>query len=343
MQTQLGTCSVVFDSNVVTGDPTVDWTDANAALAGGQPVLFSVQGDDEIPYQVTSFTFHPYVVGPPEVLAYWTLTLASNYQGTTNAAAEYTIHTDFTTNLHLPLLNPGDTQTAQIISRGMEILDAQWPGTLAGLTFSKSLVRVGDDTTLVNDEDTPGISEYYGTNIAGAKGYYPLPVGVLPLTAVISTVTQTVTAATTHMIYNVLPNFVIPGQVYRVHAYGSADNGTTALTFATFMTWGGITLYTVGFNSTTTAATGRVWTYDANVVFRQAGAAGSSSVTGDATLIERTSSGAAATENLHINVLSVITTLDTTVANDFIFGWTLTTTTGAPAVRTQGGYMELVR
>jgi hypothetical protein len=123
MQTQLGTCSVATDSNIVTGDADADWTDASNALAGGQPVLFSVQGDDEIPYPVTSFTFYPYVAGPPEVLAYWTLTLSSDYLGATATGALYTIHTDFTLNRDLPLLNPGDTQTAQIISRAFEILD----------------------------------------------------------------------------------------------------------------------------------------------------------------------------------------------------------------------------
>src|ERR1043166_1026127 len=45
------------------------------------------------------------------------------------------------------------------------------------LTFSDSLVRVVNDVTLSGDSATPGNSKYYGTNGAGAKGYFTLPSG----------------------------------------------------------------------------------------------------------------------------------------------------------------------
>jgi hypothetical protein len=133
-QTQDGLVSVTNGSNVVDATtPDMDWTDADTALGFGVPVLFSVQGDTEVPYPVSSITLD--AVAPPAG-PIWHLTLTSNYVGDTNAAAEYTIHTDFTTNLQIPLPSPGDTQTAQIISRAFETLDTAYGNLAFGQQFS---------------------------------------------------------------------------------------------------------------------------------------------------------------------------------------------------------------
>lgn len=50
------------------------------------------------------------------------------------------------------------------------------PG-VGSLTFAESLVNNDGVVTLVNDEDAPGNSKYYGTNAQGMKGWYTLPGG----------------------------------------------------------------------------------------------------------------------------------------------------------------------
>jgi hypothetical protein len=119
MQIQIGTVIITNSSNIVDANPDCDsWSDAQIALSTGVPVLFSVQGDIEVPYPVTSVK-DPATSGTGN----WQLTLATNFEGATNAAATYTIHKDFTPNLELPLFAAGDTQTAQILSRAFTTLD----------------------------------------------------------------------------------------------------------------------------------------------------------------------------------------------------------------------------
>lgn len=43
------------------------------------------------------------------------------------------------------------------------------------LTFINSIVNSGGNVSLVNDNSTPGNSQYYGTNTGGTKGFYSLP------------------------------------------------------------------------------------------------------------------------------------------------------------------------
>lgn len=48
--------------------------------------------------------------------------------------------------------------------------------SISGVTIQQmSITADGSGLKLVNDETSPGNSEYYGTNGAGTKGYYPLP------------------------------------------------------------------------------------------------------------------------------------------------------------------------
>jgi hypothetical protein len=52
------------------------------------------------------------------------------------------------------------------------------PGSPGGYTFSMSIDQASDDSvTLVNDEDSPGNSQYYGTDGTGTKGWFALPEG----------------------------------------------------------------------------------------------------------------------------------------------------------------------
>ena len=70
--------------------------------------------------------------------------------------------------------------SARDYSRRFE-LDILWKN--AGIAeVITDLSVTGDGTanapiTLVNDEESPGNSEYYGTNASGAKGYHALPEG----------------------------------------------------------------------------------------------------------------------------------------------------------------------
>lgn len=56
----------------------------------------------------------------------------------------------------------------------------EWPPSGGGgggggsLTFSDSLVKTGNDVTLVGDVASPGNSFYYGTDSSGTKGFFPL-------------------------------------------------------------------------------------------------------------------------------------------------------------------------
>ncbi len=117
-QIQTGTASVVNGDETVIASAGNDWSDAQIALSFGTPVLFSVQGDTEVPYQVVTCT-------PPNLSAsgFWELELTSAYLGLTQTAVPYIIHKDFTNNLQLPIISPGDTQTAQLQARMVEILD----------------------------------------------------------------------------------------------------------------------------------------------------------------------------------------------------------------------------
>jgi hypothetical protein len=118
MQIQQGTCTVTNgDSTVIAGE-AVDWTDAQTANLAGTPVFFSLIGSLEIPRQVTNVTA-PNVSGS----GFWELTLTSQWDEDSQVGVPYIIHKDFTLRLQLPILSPGDMQTAQMWARMVQILD----------------------------------------------------------------------------------------------------------------------------------------------------------------------------------------------------------------------------
>jgi hypothetical protein len=57
--------------------------------------------------------------------------------------------------------------------------------------------------------------------------------------SVTSTVDQTATTETAHVVYTVQANSAAVGTVYRIHASGNVDNGTTGITFTPRIRWGG--------------------------------------------------------------------------------------------------------
>jgi len=118
MQIQQGTCTVTNEDTTVIAAEAVDWTDAQTAILAGTPVFFSLIGSVEIPRQVTNVT-------PPNLSGsgFWELTLASAWDEDSQVDVPYIIHKDFTERLKLPILSPGDMQTAQMWARAMMILD----------------------------------------------------------------------------------------------------------------------------------------------------------------------------------------------------------------------------
>lgn len=215
------------------------------------------------------------------------------------------------------------------------------------LTFAQSLSRAVNTITLANDSAAPGSDRFYGTSNSGVKGYFPLPVTntSTPLNTVLVTQAQTALALQAHMAYTVPAGLTQQGTVYHLHAWGSVDNGTTNCTFSATVFWGGIggtAILQTGFQSSAVAAVGRFWYLDANVLFRNVG--NPCSAGGDIVLVERSSSGAANQENIHCYMQAPpVATLDTTVAKDITLAFTLSTTTGAPVIRTLGGFIQIVR
>ena len=56
---------------------------------------------------------------------FWELTVVGTISEATGSSLTYTIQKDFTAVLGLPIFTPGDVQTAQILARAFNILDAQ--------------------------------------------------------------------------------------------------------------------------------------------------------------------------------------------------------------------------
>jgi hypothetical protein len=103
-QYNTGTVSVTALDATVTGSGT-SWT---TEIAAGQ--LFTVVGDNEV-YEVASVTSDT------------ELELTQPYAGTTASGQSYIVARDFTPLNDIPLLSPGDLETAKIYNRAMNIID----------------------------------------------------------------------------------------------------------------------------------------------------------------------------------------------------------------------------
>lgn len=164
--------------------------------------------------------------------------------------------------------------------------------------------------------------------------------GVTTLTAAV-TVTTT-TTETVVMTYTVPANQATAGTTYRVTAWGSCDNGTTACTYTPRIRWGGVAgvvlIATPTIVGTTTSQTAKAFFLEGFVTVRTTGSTGTH-VT-NMTLENHTAS----TTGVWARDCAFATanTIDTTAQKDLVLTWQMSTTTGSPLVRTEGGMIEIV-
>ena len=105
-QYKTGTVSVTNGSQTVTGSGTT-WS-TNITVGD----IFTVVGDS-VWYSVGSVDSDTQI------------TLSSNYAGTTSSGSSYTISRDFTTNFGWPYITKGDIETAAVISKTIQDIDAE--------------------------------------------------------------------------------------------------------------------------------------------------------------------------------------------------------------------------
>jgi hypothetical protein len=173
--------------------------------------------------------------------------------------------------------------------------------------------------------------------------------GINEITSISSTVTQTATTETTHASLTILANSVSIGTTWRFYMWGNVDNNTTAITFTPRIRWvtsgsapsTGVEITLAPFTASTTVNTNREFSLGGKVIVRTIGATGSA--VGEMAYIERsTSTTGVETAHVENSGISAVA-IDTTVAKDLVLSWTLSATTGAPVIRTIGGYAELVK
>jgi hypothetical protein len=168
--------------------------------------------------------------------------------------------------------------------------------------------------------------------------------GVNEVMSITATVDQTATAEAAHATLTILANSVSVGTTWRFYAWGNIDNGTTAITFTPRIRWGGtagVQLITEPFTASTTANVNRQWSLGGKVTIRTIGATGTAVC--EMAYIERSTS-TTGVETAHVDnsgITAVV--IDTTANKDLVLSWALNLTTGAPHVRTIGGYGELVK
>lgn len=114
-QYSAGTVTVTNGSPTVTGSGSL-WT---GNVVAGSWITITNSG---LSYQVQSVDSNTQI------------TLTSNYNGATASAQTYVIFQDFSFNYSLPLLNPGDQQTATLHNRAMQIIDATMSQATSGVT-----------------------------------------------------------------------------------------------------------------------------------------------------------------------------------------------------------------
>jgi hypothetical protein len=162
-----GTVTVTSGQARVIGDATTDWTDAQTALTAGTPVYFSLIGQAYVPIQVQAFT-----TPGTSASGFWECTLVTQWIFATTVGASYMLHKDFTPNWDLPIFSPGDSQTAQMLSRMVTILDSfgyQLTGGnyTAKTTSNDVVVPDGQSLVLIEKFLLPsGVSVRLGVNTA---------------------------------------------------------------------------------------------------------------------------------------------------------------------------------
>lgn len=165
------------------------------------------------------------------------------------------------------------------------------------------------------------------------------------IASVTSTVDQTATTETAHVVWTVPANSAAVGTTYRVSAWGDIDNGTTAITFTPRIRWGGTggtqLIATPTIVGTTTAQTNKTWRADALVTIRTTGATGTAFVSLQVSNHTASTTGVYAQDEADSGGTGV--TIDTTANKDLDLTWTLSATTGTPHLRTYGGFVEVTK
>lgn len=108
MQIQ-GIASITNGSNVIIAAAGSDWSTVQTGS------LLSIIGAGGVPYTIS---------GTTTVSGIWQATVSVPVTAATNATASVAISTHYSPNLSLPLLDPGDIDTANILSRALTLLDA---------------------------------------------------------------------------------------------------------------------------------------------------------------------------------------------------------------------------
>jgi hypothetical protein len=227
-------------------------------------------------------------------------------------------------------------------------------GVLGGIT---NLTTDGTSITKLTTAAT-GVFSMIG-NTSGTTTIQPLPIagtGTITLPqqggveasngVVTSTVTQTAITETAHVVYTVPAGTARVGTTFRIVGWGNADNGTTAITYACRIRWGGtggvnLTSPNLQFIGTTTAQTNKSWKAVALVTIRTIGATGTAFVSNDLINHTASSTGVFGEDALDSGATGV--TINTTTSNDLDLTWTLSATTGAPVIRTLGGFVETIQ
>jgi hypothetical protein len=140
-------------------------------------------------------------------------------------------------------------------------------------------------------------------------------------------------------------NSAAVGTVYRIHASGNVDNGTTGITFTPRIRWGGTggvsLLATPTFTASTTSNTNRAYEVTAYVTIRTTGATGTA--VAEIKYIERSFNSLGAEVSHADNSGTTAVTIDTTANKDLDLTWALSATTGTPHIRTISGTIEVVK
>jgi hypothetical protein len=168
--------------------------------------------------------------------------------------------------------------------------------------------------------------------------------GINEISTVTVTVDQTATTETIHVQLNVLANSVSVGTTWRFYSWGNIDNNTTAITFTPRIRWGGtggVEFANEPFIGSTTANNAMPFALGAKVTIRTIGATGKA--VADMVYIERTSSATGVETAGVKNSTATETTIDTTADKILCLTWAMNLSTGAPHIRTIGGYAELVK
>jgi hypothetical protein len=172
--------------------------------------------------------------------------------------------------------------------------------------------------------------------------------GANEIVSITTTVDQTAVTETSHGQMTILPNSVAIGTTWKIHLWGNVDNGTTAITFTPRVRWvtsgsapsTGVALLAVPtFASSTTLNTNRAYQVIATVTIRTVGATGTAVTEMSYTELCTSTTGLDTSHPDNSGVTAV--PIDTTVAKDLVFSWTLSATTGTPHIRTFGGYATL--